>query len=61
MKTIRMKPTKRQLEFIKIMEEFVSEKFTGSTKEEASQYIKRNMNEYRLKSISNWAIMRGYF
>lgn len=61
MKTIRMKPTKRQLEFIKIMEEFVSEKFTGSTKEEASQYIKRNINEYRLKSISNWAIMRGYF
>jgi hypothetical protein len=56
-----MKPTKRQLEFIKIMEEFVSEKFTGSTKEEASQYIKRNINEYRLKSISNWAIMRGYF
>ncbi len=41
-----MRATDKQLEFIKAIEEFVSEKFTGSTKKEASEYISRNIDEF---------------
>lgn len=52
--------TKKQLDFIKDIEEFVDEKFTGKTKKEASDYIGRNIEIYKLNSASNWAIVNGY-
>lgn len=55
-----MSVTKSQLEFIQMIEEFVDEQFFGSTKEEASQYIRRNIEEYKLKSSSSWILNNGY-
>lgn len=52
--------TIKQLEFIKDIEEFVDEKFTGKTKKEASDYIGRNIEIYKLNSASNWVIVNGY-
>jgi hypothetical protein len=57
---IGMKATKAQLDFIEQIEEFVSEQFKGSTKEDASFYIQRNIEEYKLRSSSNWTITNGY-
>ena len=47
-----MKPTEKQLEFIQIMEEYLTAwyfddieiRFTGTTKEEASKWISNNMD-----------------
>ena len=39
--------TEKQLAFIKIIEGYVQEKFSGSTKEEATAYISRNVDTYR--------------
>lgn len=47
-----------QLKFIKRIEEFVQEKFKGSTKQEARLYIQRNIEEYKL-NFNHWAI-NGY-
>ena len=52
--------TTKQLEFISVIEEFVDEKFTGKTKKEASDYIGRNIEIYKLNSASNWVIVNGY-
>ena len=52
--------TKKQLEFISVIEEFVDEKFTGKTKKEASDYIERNIELYKLNSANNWVIVNGY-
>lgn len=52
--------TKKRLDFIKDIEEFVNEKFTGKTKKEASDYIGRNIEMYKLNSASNWVIVNGY-
>ena len=52
--------TTKQLDFIKDIEEFVDEKFTGKTKKEASDYIERNIEIYKLNSASNWVIVNGY-
>ena len=52
--------TIKQLEFIKDIEEFVDEKFTGKTKKEAQEYIGRNIEIYKLNSASNWMIVNGY-
>ena len=49
------KPTKKQLDFIKVMESYLypyyyEEKgilFKGSTKEEASKWISDNINDFR--------------
>lgn len=41
-----MRVTDKQLEFIKAIEGFVGEKFKGSTKKEASEYISRNIDEF---------------
>lgn len=55
------KPTEKQLDFISVMEDFGCEKFTGTTKEEAGEYINRNMDLYRLYSQDSWNLNRGYF
>lgn len=53
-------PTKKQLDFIDDIQEFVNEKFTGSTKAEASAYIQRNIKEFKLFSQSNFVTINGY-
>lgn len=55
------KPTEKQLDFISAMEELGCEKFTGTTKKEASEYISRNIDLYRLYSQDSWCLKRGYF
>lgn len=50
-----MKPTEKQLEFIQIMEEYLTAwyfddieiRFTGTTKEEASKWISNNMDDFK--------------
>ena len=48
------KPTEKQLELIADMEEFCKEKFVGETIEDASEYIDRNMEEFKLNCMENW-------
>lgn len=48
------KPTEKQLEFIEEIQNFISEEFTGTTKQEASDYIDRNIELYKLLSMSEW-------
>lgn len=55
-----MKPTKAQIDFIKEIEEFINEKFTGETKKEAAEYIQCNIETYKLQSQSRWVIENGY-
>lgn len=47
-------PTHRQLDLIADIEEFVLEKFTGDTFEEASEYINRNMKRFKLETMDSW-------
>lgn len=56
-----MKPTQKQLDFIADIEEFVPEKFTGTTKKEASEYISRNKEQFKLLTTDTWVLERGYF
>lgn len=56
----KMKPTDAQLDFIETIQEFVKEKFAGTTKKEATFYIQRNIDEYKRLSSSDWAIVNGY-
>ena len=56
--------TDKQRELIEAMNEFCREKFDLSyerTKEEASEYISRNIDEYKLLTMSTWALSNGYF
>ena len=56
--------TDKQRELIEAMNEFCREKFDLSyerTKEEASAYISRNIDEYKLLTMSTWALSNGYF
>ncbi|MBP1971625.1 hypothetical protein J2Z83_003776 [Virgibacillus natechei] len=55
-----MRATIEQLIFIEEIEDFVSERFEGYTKEEARLYIQRNIDLYELYSSSNWASINGY-
>ena len=50
--------TEKQKKFIKDMNEFCCEKFDfkGKTKKEASEYISRNIEEYKLATMDNWQI-----
>ena len=57
---MKIKATKPQLDFIEQIEEFVEEEFKGTTKEEANHYINRNIEEFKLKSSSNWLLNNGY-
>lgn len=42
-----IKPTKKQLEFIDIIESYVKDNFHGSTKAEASIWINAHIREFR--------------
>lgn len=48
--------TEKQRQFIEDMNEFCREKFDfqNKTKKEASEYISRNIEEYKLAIIDNW-------
>lgn len=58
------RPTHRQVEYIAAIEDVLGEKFRGSTKQEASDYIRRNADAYkeevRQLNVSTWAIINGY-
>lgn len=56
--------TPRQRAFIEDMNEFCEEKFNldaAPTKSQASAYISRNIDEFKLKTMSEWALKNGYF
>lgn len=56
--------TKAQQEFIESIREFVDEWFdlnANPTKEEASDYIARNIDEFHMRSASRYALENGYF
>ena len=56
--------TDKQKSLIECMNEFCNEKFDLSyqrTKQEASDYISRNIDEYKLLTTSNWCLSSGYF
>ena len=56
--------TEKQRDLIEWMNEFCTEKFDLSyyrTKEEARDYISRNIDEYKLLSVNNWCLSNGYF
>ncbi|MGX6580063.1 hypothetical protein ACWMNW_01045 [Bacillus velezensis] len=40
-------PTEKQLRLIRNMEQFISERFTGNTIREASEFITNHMDEYQ--------------
>lgn len=42
-----MLPTEKQLKFISSIEQYVDEKFKGTTIREASEYISRNIEKYK--------------
>lgn len=48
--------TEKQRQFIEDMNEFCQEKFdfNGKTRKEASKYISRNIEEYKLATMDNW-------
>lgn len=56
--------TPRQRDLIEDMNEFCDEKFdlTGTpTLEEARKYISRNIDEFKLRALSQWHLDNGYF
>lgn len=48
--------TDKQRQLIEDMNEFCREKFdfNGKNRKDASEYIDRNMSEFKLVSMSNW-------
>lgn len=54
-------PTEKQMNLIKTMQEFGCPLFQGKTRGEASVYIVKNMDTYKLNEISDWVLERGYF
>ena len=55
-------PTKKQLDFIKSIEECSSApNFKGETKKEASEYISKYKDLFELETTSTWVITNGYF
>lgn len=44
----RIKPTERQLDFIAKIEEYVGDTFDGETRQEASEWIDKHLDEYNL-------------
>lgn len=60
-------PTEKQLNFIKQIEVYC-DKFTGSTKEDASKYISDNIELFKVREAndhpsfeSEWALIHGYY
>lgn len=56
--TAEEKPTQKQLDFIRDIEEFGVEtpKFTGTTKKEASEYISKCKDMLELGAMSSWQL-----
>ena len=54
-------PTEKQLDFISDIEEFSDENFKGTSKIEATAYIKKNIETYKLRSMNSHSISNGYF
>ena len=56
--------TEKQRDLIECMNEFCTHKFDLSyprSKEEARQYISKNIEEYKLLTTSTWCLENGYF
>lgn len=53
--------TEKQREFIETMQEFVDERFTGTTRGEAADYINRNIDELQLAMTDGYCLEHGYF
>lgn len=53
-------PTPKQLAFIKEISDEIGDEFTGTTKEEARQWITKNIQEYKnecyLRELDSWAL-----
>lgn len=50
--------TEKQRELIEDMNEFCTEKFSfdGKTRKDASEYIDRNIAEFKLLTMDSWAL-----
>lgn len=57
----KLPATEKQLKLIADMEEFVSEKFRGKTRAEASAWIEGHMELFKLLTMDTWALEHGYF
>jgi hypothetical protein len=56
-----MKETKKQLAYIRFIEEETGIIYKGKTKQEASKYISENKDKVPVyKSINMWALVKGY-
>ena len=56
-----MKPTDKQMDLIHAMEELVDDTFQGQTKKEASEWIDRHIERYRLESLGRWHFVKDHF
>ena len=60
-KTLKMKETEKQLEYIKFIEDETGIIYKGKTKQEASNYISENKDKIHASgSINMWALVNGY-
>ena len=60
-KTKIMKETKKQLDYIRFIEEETGIEYKGNTKAEASEYISENKDKIPYSSTINmWALVNGY-
>lgn len=48
------KPTEKQLAFIEEMQEFGCPEFKGKTKKDASEYINKHIEYYKLQQLTDW-------
>jgi hypothetical protein len=56
-----MEATKKQIEYIRFIQEETSIPFKGKTKQEASKYISENKDKIPPSgSIQMWALIKGY-
>tara|TARA_R110000764_G_C10770660_1_gene354855 strand:- start:7 stop:177 length:171 start_codon:yes stop_codon:yes gene_type:complete len=56
-----MKETKKQLDYIRFIEEETGIEYKGNTKAEASKYISENKDKIPYSSTINmWALVNGY-
>jgi len=54
-----MKETKKQLRYIKFIQEETRNEYTGNTATEASKYISENVKNVS-PMLNNWALVNGY-
>ena len=56
-----MKETKKQIQYIRFIEEETGIRYEGSTMEQASKYISDNKDKIPpLSAINEWALINGY-